>query len=332
MNSRMVSDPIRLLDCVMRCDGANGVVVTTLERAKALSATKMVRVASYSEITNFDPTTRCPYRSRAGSRSSGPTRLIKRASPPADVDMFHPYDDFLIAVMFQLEQIGFCKRAKAAVSCSTPTVAEGKAADQHQRRSNLGRQPGLAGAALTPSRPCASCSAKPDRVRCRCQERARHRHRRRSLFPQLGIERRHGHGGLTMATTEKQPRPLRPRRARPRHSGTRRRKAASCCNMIRSPASTILSTSRERLFRQPQLEWRKPAVAASLPRIRMSASRNAGSRTSYRSSLPQSTSRKGAVVGRLIGTTLEDVKPGMKLKVCWEDFQNARFYAFEPDA
>ena len=26
--------------------------------------------------------------------------------------MFHPYDDFLIAVMLKLEQIGFCKRGE----------------------------------------------------------------------------------------------------------------------------------------------------------------------------------------------------------------------------
>ena len=38
------------------------------------------------------------------------------------------------------------------------------------------------------------------------------------------------------------------------------------------------------------------------------------------------------VVGRLLNVRREDVKPGMRLKICWEDFQNARFYAFEPDA
>ena len=29
-----------------------------------------------------------------------------------DLDMFHPYDDFLIAVMLQMEQIGFCGRGE----------------------------------------------------------------------------------------------------------------------------------------------------------------------------------------------------------------------------
>jgi uncharacterized OB-fold protein len=38
------------------------------------------------------------------------------------------------------------------------------------------------------------------------------------------------------------------------------------------------------------------------------------------------------VVGRLFNVLREDVTPGMRLKICWEDFQDTRFYAFEPDA
>jgi uncharacterized OB-fold protein len=39
------------------------------------------------------------------------------------------------------------------------------------------------------------------------------------------------------------------------------------------------------------------------------------------------------VVSRLIGVTPEQVKPGMPVKICWEDLPNgARFYAFERDA
>jgi uncharacterized OB-fold protein len=39
------------------------------------------------------------------------------------------------------------------------------------------------------------------------------------------------------------------------------------------------------------------------------------------------------VVSRVIGVTPDQVKPGMKLKICWEDLPGgARFYAFERDA
>jgi acetyl-CoA acetyltransferase len=114
LNSRVVSDPMRLLDCVMRCDGANGVVVTTLERAQALGAKKMVKLTSYSEITNYDPTNSTPDAFETGFQVVGPDALSKAGMRPGDVDMFHPYDDFLIAVLLKLEQIGFCKRGEGS--------------------------------------------------------------------------------------------------------------------------------------------------------------------------------------------------------------------------
>jgi acetyl-CoA acetyltransferase len=114
LNSRMVSEPMRLLDCVMRCDGANGVVVTTLDRAKAMGVKKMVRLASYSEITNYDPTNSTPDGFETGFQVVGPDALCKAGMTPRDVDMFHPYDDFLIALLLKLEQIGFCKRGEGS--------------------------------------------------------------------------------------------------------------------------------------------------------------------------------------------------------------------------
>jgi acetyl-CoA acetyltransferase len=112
MNSRMIARPIRLLDCVMRCDGGSGFLVTTTERAKAMGVTKMVHPIAYSEITNFDAGNSLPDPWESGFSVVGPEVLDKVGMRPADVDMFHPYDDFLIAVMLQMEQIGFCDRGE----------------------------------------------------------------------------------------------------------------------------------------------------------------------------------------------------------------------------
>ena len=38
----------------------------------------------------------------------GPEVLEKAGMAPEDVRMFHPYDDFLIAEMIQLEETGWC--------------------------------------------------------------------------------------------------------------------------------------------------------------------------------------------------------------------------------
>ncbi len=112
LNSRMIAYPIRLLDCVMRCDGGSGVLITTTERAKRMGVKKMVHPVAYAEITNFDPWDSTPDITETGFSVCGPEVLAKAGMSAGDVQMFHPYDDFLIAVLLQLEQIGFCGRGE----------------------------------------------------------------------------------------------------------------------------------------------------------------------------------------------------------------------------
>ncbi len=112
MTSRLITDPVRLLDCVMRCDGGNGIMVTTTARAKAMGVQKMVHPIAYAEITNYDPKNPTPDPCESGFSVVGPEVLEKAGMTTGDVDMFHPYDDFLIAVMLQLEQAGFCGRGE----------------------------------------------------------------------------------------------------------------------------------------------------------------------------------------------------------------------------
>jgi len=109
LNSRIVSSPLRLLDSVMMCDGASGLVMMKTSRARRLGFTNCVYPAAYSEITNFKVTEQTPDITLTGHSVVGPEALKMAGMKPKDVDMFHPYDDFLIAVMLQLEQIGFCK-------------------------------------------------------------------------------------------------------------------------------------------------------------------------------------------------------------------------------
>ena len=53
LNSRMIADPIRLLDCVMRTDGAAGLIMMSRKRAKEKGLTKCIIPIGYAERTNF---------------------------------------------------------------------------------------------------------------------------------------------------------------------------------------------------------------------------------------------------------------------------------------
>jgi len=114
MNSRMVTSPLRLLDSVMFADGGNGVLMMSTERARALGYEKFVHPIAYSEIVNFNGREAQPDITETGFSVVGPDALDKAGMAASDIRMFHPYDDFLIAVMLQLEQIGFCGRGEGS--------------------------------------------------------------------------------------------------------------------------------------------------------------------------------------------------------------------------
>ena len=113
---------------------------------------------------------------------------------PKDVDMFHPYDDFLIAVMLKLEQMGFCKRGqgsqflrdtdigpKGTLPINTGGGQIGCGQPRARRRS---AQPGR-GSAPADGRSRPASGEEP-------AQRGRHRHRRDPLRPKLGHVERHG--------------------------------------------------------------------------------------------------------------------------------------------
>ena len=109
LKSRIISDPIRLLDCVMVCDGASAVIVTSAERAQSLSLRQRCRIRGYGEKVNYQITDPCPDITQSGHSVAGRKALAQAGLKPSDIRMFHPYDDFLIAVLIQFEQIGFCE-------------------------------------------------------------------------------------------------------------------------------------------------------------------------------------------------------------------------------
>lgn len=77
-----------------------------------MGAAKAVYPIAYGEITNFGPAEGMPDITETGFSIVGPEVFAKARMSIEDVDMFQAYDDFLIAVMLQLEQFGFCGRGE----------------------------------------------------------------------------------------------------------------------------------------------------------------------------------------------------------------------------
>ena len=106
--SRMIADPIRLLDCVMPCEGANGLLVTSCTNAKRLRREKYVVPLGYGERTNYRGNENRVDITQSGHRVAGEKAFAAAGLSPRDIGSFHPYDDFIIAIGLQLEMLGFC--------------------------------------------------------------------------------------------------------------------------------------------------------------------------------------------------------------------------------
>lgn len=109
--SKMIAPPLRLLDCVMFCDGANAFLVTSESFARHRGL-KMAHPTAYSEVTNHRGSDPSPEIVDNGFTRIAPALWEKARVGPGDIGHFQPYDDFTIAVLMQLEAFGFCEKGR----------------------------------------------------------------------------------------------------------------------------------------------------------------------------------------------------------------------------
>ncbi|HUK61412.1 MAG TPA: thiolase family protein [Stellaceae bacterium] len=109
INSRMIAEPIRLLDSVMVCDGASGLLVTSRTRARRKRIAKYVTPVGYGERTNFRIGESVVDVTQSGHLAAGKKAFAEAGLTASAICSFHPYDDFVIAMMIQMEMLGFCK-------------------------------------------------------------------------------------------------------------------------------------------------------------------------------------------------------------------------------
>src|SRR5918992_357287 len=107
LHSRMISDPIRLFDCVMPCSGAECVILASEEKAKQITD-KLVYLVTDTEISHYQVANMKPDKTTFGMKVVG--ERIFSEMRPEDIDLLEIYDDYPIAVMIQIEDLGFCKK------------------------------------------------------------------------------------------------------------------------------------------------------------------------------------------------------------------------------
>ncbi|MEP7737783.1 lipid-transfer protein [Nocardioides sp. 31GB23] len=114
--SRMIVDPLHLLDCCQESDGAQAIVVVSAERARDL-AQRPAYVTAAAQGSGRDQFVMTSYyRDDIGIPEMGVVgRELWRQSGlrPDDMPMAILYDHFTPYVLMQLEELGFCGRGEA---------------------------------------------------------------------------------------------------------------------------------------------------------------------------------------------------------------------------
>jgi acetyl-CoA acetyltransferase len=109
LDARPIAEPLHLFDCVMPCAGADGFLVMTVERARALGLPH-ARVLGTIERHNAFPDD--PVQFRGGWAMDRDDLYAQAGVAPADVDLFQPYDDYPVITVMQLEDLGFCAKGE----------------------------------------------------------------------------------------------------------------------------------------------------------------------------------------------------------------------------
>jgi acetyl-CoA acetyltransferase len=110
LNSRIVADPFRLLDCAMTCEGGGALILTTAERARDLpNPPAYILGGALETLGQFY--TMPPRWDLSGAVGAAAARTCFEQAGglgPEDVDVCVFYDPFSFEIIRQFEAFGFC--------------------------------------------------------------------------------------------------------------------------------------------------------------------------------------------------------------------------------
>jgi acetyl-CoA acetyltransferase len=114
LTSRQIADPVKLFDACISVNGGLGFLVASAEAAKRFPRDNVVWVKGMAEFHNYrHGSDLSPDITYLGMAKSGPEAFRVARITYKDVDFLQAYDDYTLAVMIQIEDLGFCKKGEA---------------------------------------------------------------------------------------------------------------------------------------------------------------------------------------------------------------------------
>jgi len=111
LNSRMIADPLHLLDCSLVSDGGAAIVMTSAERARDFRR-KPVYILGTGEGHSHEHVSQALSLTTSAAKEAGERTYAMAGLGPKDVDVAELYDCFTPVVIIELEDLGFCPKGE----------------------------------------------------------------------------------------------------------------------------------------------------------------------------------------------------------------------------
>jgi acetyl-CoA acetyltransferase len=125
--SRMVSDPLHLLDCCLVSNGGAAVIVTSAERAPDLARPPVYVLGWGQGHPGYSWERGSAFGLVTGAVQSGQAAMEMAGVTPADITVREIYDCYTYTVLVTLEDYGFCAKGEAGPLAASGALAPGGA-------------------------------------------------------------------------------------------------------------------------------------------------------------------------------------------------------------
>ncbi len=124
LSSRMIADPLHLLDCSLVSDGGSAIVLCSAERAADL-AHDPVYIMGAGEGHSHEHISAARSLTTSAAKEAGQRAFDMAGLTPADMDFAQLYDCFTPTVLVELEDLGFCAKGEGGAFVDSGALLPG---------------------------------------------------------------------------------------------------------------------------------------------------------------------------------------------------------------
>ena len=124
LSSRLIADPLHLLDCSLVSDGGSAIIMTSAERARDFPH-RPVYLLGAGEGHSHEHISQARDLTTSAARESGAAAYAMAGLGPADMNIVQLYDCFTPTVLVELEDLGFCAKGEGGSFVDSGAIMPG---------------------------------------------------------------------------------------------------------------------------------------------------------------------------------------------------------------